>query len=260
VIPPTTNGRVLVTRHWPELVARLAAAGISAAEVPTIEVRPPLDPEPFDRALADLARYDWIVFTSANAVDAVRDRLTTLGLAMPDLTAASVGPATTAAALEAWPKLRVSVQPAVEFRGAALIQAFATATEHLSGRRVLLPVSDRAAETVERGLADRGAIVDRVVAYQTRTAVGSRELIQSELRLLPDVVAFASPSAVEGFMAAGGDAARGASAVVIGPTTGEAALAAGLTVVATADPATVEGMAEALIRAVRGSRRGRRSS
>jgi uroporphyrinogen-III synthase len=256
VIPAPTNGRVLVTRRWPELVARLSVAGISSAEVPTIEVRPPLDPEPFDRALAALPSYDWIVFTSANAVDAVLARLRTLGQVMPDVTAASVGPATTAAALEAWPELRVAVQPAVEFRGTALIQAFAA--EHLAGRRVLVPVSDRAAETVERGLAARGAIVDRVVAYQTRTAAGSREAILREMRLLPDAVAFASPSAVEGFMAAGGEAARGAPAVVIGPTTGEAALAAGLTVVATADPSTVEGMADAIARAVRASPRGRR--
>jgi uroporphyrinogen-III synthase len=256
VIPAPTNGRVLVTRRWPELVARLAVAGIASAEVPTIELRPPLDPEPFDRALGALATYDWIVFTSANAVEAVVARLSALGLAMPDVTAASVGPATTTAALEAWPDLRIAVQPAVEFRGTALIQAFGA--EHLGGRRVLLPVSDRAAETVERGLAARGAIVDRVVAYQTRTAAGSRELILRELRLLPDAVAFASPSAVEGFMAAGGEAARGAPAVVIGPTTGEAALAAGLTVVATADPSTVEGMAEAVGRAVRDSPRGRR--
>ena len=254
MIPAPTSGRVLVTRRWPELVARLAVAGISAAEVPTIEVRPPLDPEPFDRALARLAGYDWIVFTSANAVDAVHERLATLGLAMPDVTAASVGPATTTAALAAWPELRVAVQPAVEFRGTALLQAFAA--ENLAGRRVLLPVSDRAAETVEKGLAGRGAIVERVVAYQTRTAVGSRELILRELRLLPDAVAFASPSAVEGFMAAGGDAARGVPAVVIGPTTGEAALAAGLTVAATADPATVDGMAEAVVRALRASRKG----
>jgi uroporphyrinogen-III synthase len=250
-------GRVLVTRRWPELVARLAVAGITAAEVPTIEVRPPLDPEPFDRALRALEQYDWIVFTSASAVDAVLARLSEIGLAMPDVTAASVGPATTAAVLEAWPELRVAVQPAVEFRGTALIQAFAA--EHLAGRRVLLPVSDRAAETVERGLAARGAIVERVVAYQTRTAVGCRDLLLRELRLRPSAVAFASPSAVEGFLAASGDEGRAVPAVVIGPTTGEAAAAAGLDVVATAVPATVEGMAEALARVLRAPSGGRRS-
>jgi uroporphyrinogen-III synthase len=251
-------GRVLVTRRWPELVARLAVAGITAAEVPTIELRPPLDPEPFDRALSALEQYDWIVFTSANAVDAVQSRLAALGLAMPDVTAASVGPATTAAVREAWPELRVAVQPAVEFRGTALIQAFAA--EHLAGRRVLLPVSDRAAETVERGLAARGAIVDRVVAYQTRTAAGSRELLLRELRLGPSAVVFASPSAVEGFLAVGGGGGGSVPAVVIGPTTGEAAAAAGLEVAATADPATVEGMAEAVARVLRSSPGGGRRS
>lgn len=241
--------RVLITKRWPELVAGLAAAGIAAAEVPTIELRPPIDPQPIDRALGDLGRYDWLVFTSAHAVEAVLMRMTALGVSMPlRVIAASVGPVTTAAILAAWPDMRVGVEPHVGFRGTALVQAFAG--QDLVGRRVLLPVSDRAAETVERGLAARGAVVDRVVAYQTGAASGMRDQLLGELGLSPDAVAFASPSAVEAFVAAVGALATRVPAVVIGPTTAEAARTAGLTVLATAEPSTVAGMVEAIARAL----------
>jgi uroporphyrinogen-III synthase len=243
--------RVLITKRWPELVSGLAAAGIIAAEVPTIEVKPPVDPEPIDRALRRLGDYDWLVFTSANAVEAVLTRMTELGLTMPEMvSAASVGPVTTAAVLAAWPRLRVAVQPDIEFRGTALVHAFAG--QDLVGRRILLPVSDRAPETVERGLAARGAVVDRVVAYQTGAAPGTRERLLVELGLDPDAVAFASPSAVEAFIAAVGARARRIGAVAIGPTTAEAARTAGLTVIATAEPSTVAGMVEAIQRALDG--------
>jgi uroporphyrinogen-III synthase len=241
VSAPRAGARVLITRRWPELAATLAAAGITAAEVPTIEVRPPVDPAPLDRALAELGRYRWLVFTSVNAVEAVLTRMAALGVSMPlGLTAASVGPVTTAAIRAAWPDLRVGVEPHVGFRGTALVDAFAG--QDLADRRVLLPVSDRAAETVERGLAARGATVDRVVAYQTVPASESRDRLLEELALGPDAVTFASPSAVEAFVAAVGAAATQVPAVVIGPTTAEAARLAGLTVLATAEPATVAGM------------------
>jgi uroporphyrinogen-III synthase len=244
--------RVLITKRWPELVAALAAAGITAAEVPTIEVKPPVDPEPIDRALRGLGGYDWLVFTSAHAVEAVLARMTELGLIMPEgVAAASVGPVTTAAILAAWPDLSVAVQPDVEFRGTALVHAFAG--RDLVRRRILLPVSDRAPETVERGLAARGAVVDRVVAYQTGAASGTRDRLLGELGLDPDAVAFASPSAVEAFVAAVGAGASRIRAVVIGPTTAEAARTAGLTVLATAEPSTVAGMVEAVARAIRPS-------
>ncbi len=65
-----------------------------------------------------------------------------------------------------------------------------------------------------------------------------------------DIVVFASPSAVEGFLAAAGEAGREVRAAVIGPTTAEAARAAGLTVVAEADPSTLDGLADAIASAL----------
>jgi uroporphyrinogen-III synthase len=241
--------RVLVTRRWPELMTRLASLGAIAFEAPLIELRPPSHRGPLDEALRGLARYEWLVFTSANAVEAVSRRMAALGVGLPaGLSLGSVGPATTLAVQAAWPGARVSVEPAADFRAAGLVAAFAAAAVH--GRRVLLPVSDRAAETVSRGLAERGAVVDRVVAYRTVSADGGQSLAEI-LRGGVDVAVFASPSAVEAFAAFAGEDGRAVPAAVIGPTTAEAARAAGLTVLAVAQPATVEGLLTALAQAWR---------
>ena len=241
--------RVLVTRHWPELMTGLASLGAIASEVPLIELRPPSDPRPLDAALGDLGRYDWMVFTSANAVEAVSTRMAALAVALPaGVSLASVGPATTEAVRAAWPGTRVEIEPAADFRGAGLVSALAPAVR--KGQRVLLPVSDRAAETVSRGLTARGALVDRVVAYRTVSADGGQALAQM-LRDGVDAAVLASPSAVEAFAAFAGEEGRAVPAAVIGPTTAEAARTAGLTVLAIAEPSTAEGMLAALAAAWR---------
>ena len=240
--------RVLVTRRWPELMAALAAEGAIAYEVPLVEVRPPSDPGPLDDALRGLGRHQWVVFTSANAVEAVAARMTALGVTLEaGIRLASVGPATTEAIDRAWPGTEVVIAPATDFRGAGLVTAFAS--EPLDGKRILLPVSDRAAETVERGLSGRGACIDRVIAY--RTVATSGEGLGERLDAGVDVAVFASPSAVEAFVGAAGAPARAVPAAVIGPTTAEAARAAGLTVLAVAQPSTVEGLLAALASAWR---------
>ena len=238
--------RVLVTRRWPELVAALSAAGADVAEVPALELAPPEDPAPLDDALRGLARYAWIVFTSASAVEAVATRMTALGLSMPAVRMASVGPATTRAISAAWPGARIEVQPADQFRGEELVKAFAG--QAVAGRKVFLPVSDRAADTVARGLAALGAQADRIVAYRT-VGSGSSDRLRGELGKGADAAVFASPSAVEAFLLAAGEAGRQVPAVAIGPTTAAAACAAGLELLATAKAPTAEGVMEALVRA-----------
>ncbi|HUG52796.1 MAG TPA: uroporphyrinogen-III synthase [Vicinamibacteria bacterium] len=240
--------RIVLTRRWPELVAALEATGAAVTEVPAIVVTPPADPEPLEAALLALESYDWLVFTSANAVEAVRARLEPRGAGIPRrVRLASVGPATTRAVGEAWPGTAVSVQPPADFKGESLVGAFAG--HDLAGRRVLLPVSDRAADTVARGLALLGAQVDRVVAYRT-VARADADRVQGELRRGVDALVFASPSAVAGVLEAAGDLARQVPAVAIGPTTAEAVRTAGLSLLATAEASTVEGVVAALAHAL----------
>ena len=246
---PLAGRRVLLTRRWPDLARRIAGLGGDAIEVPVIDVRALTDPAALDGRLRDLAAYDWLVFTSASAVEAVAARLQALGAARPDaVRLASVGPATSHAIAAAGPEALVALQPDGDFRGASLVEAFAR--EDMQGQRVLLPVSDRALDVVERGLAARGARVDRIVAYRTVAAPAGDLRREAESGI--DVTVFASPSAVEAFCGALGGSAAGCPAVAIGPTTEEAARAAGLSVRAVAEAADADGVARALVAAIGG--------
>jgi len=249
-VGPLDGRRIVVTRRPGQasaLVALLEERGAAVVEVPAIEVAPAPDPRPLDEALENLGRYEWIVFTSTNTVNAVLGRLTVLGLE-PRLAArgpkvAAVGPATTAALRQAFPEDRVALAPEASFRGAAMAEAFAR--RGIAGARVLLPASARARPDLPAALREAGATVDVVVAYATVEPPDLAERVAAALSGGFDLVAFASPSAVESFAHAAGERANGLPAVVIGPTTAEAARGAGFDVRGVAQPSTAEGLAAA---------------
>lgn len=249
---PLHGRRILVTRR-PEQSSGLAGAlrerGATVIEVALIAVAPPLDPAPLDAALRRLEDYDWIAFTSANAVRAVADRVRTLGLTPRFPRGASVGPATTEAIDESLPACAVEMEPLADFRAEGLLSAFRD--EQIRGRRFLLPVSDKAREVLADGLAARGAAaVDRVVAYRTVVPSHAGPALGSALAAGIDVVTFASPSAVESFVELA-PAGRGDLRVaVIGPVTEARARALGLHVIVVAEPSTAEGLADSLSRAL----------
>lgn len=242
----------MVTRRLGQsaaLVRALRERGAEVLEVPAIDVAPPEDARAFDAALLHLERYDWVAFTSANAVQAVRDRLDALGL--PPLTSrgpriASVGPSTTDAVRGAFPEGAVGLEPEGAFRAAGLVEAFTRIGG--DGVRVLVPASSLARDDLPLGLRNAGFEVEVVEAYRT---VEPPDLASSVGRCLDegfDAVTFASPSAVEGFAGAAQSRARGLVAAVIGPSTEAAALAAGFEVRAVAHPSTAEGLVAALER------------
>jgi uroporphyrinogen III methyltransferase / synthase len=245
--PVLAGRRIVVTRRREQagvLTAALVELGAEVLEVPLLEVVPPADEEPLRRALAELESYGWLVVTSANAVEAFAGALGRAGRSLPPhLRLASVGPATSAAVrlqLGAEP----SLEPASDFRAEGLLRAFEPVD--FTGDRVLLPVSDRARSVLAEGLGARGARVDVVVAYQTVTPPGAREALGRALGVGADLVALASPSAVEGLVAALGEAAAEVAVGVIGPVTEHAARAAGLSVRVVASPATARGLVDAI--------------
>jgi uroporphyrinogen-III synthase len=239
--------RVVVTRQKNQaggLVERLQAKGATVLEVPAIDIVPPKDIGPLDEALESLDRYDWVVLTSANTVNAVLSRLTVLGL-YPKLGSekrrvASVGPATTAALRSSFPEDRGVLEPKTDFRAAGLLDAFSK--ERLKGRRMLVPSSSEAREELASGLRGMGAVVEVVTAYSTIEPPGLGEAVGRCLEQGFDLALFASPSAVEAFARSAGDRAAGLPAAVIGPTTEAAARAAGLDVRGVASPATLEAL------------------
>jgi uroporphyrinogen-III synthase len=247
---PLAGRRIVVTRR-PEqsgrLCARLEQMGATVVELPLIEVVPPLDMAPLDTAVRGLDGYDWIVFTSANAVRSVSERITDLGLGERALTrrkVASIGPATTRALRGAFPGLVVSVE-ATQHDAESLLRELAAAAR---GLRFLVPTSDRARDVLPEGLRRAGGTVDVVTAYRTVAPAGLRERISECLRGGADLVTFASPSAVENFVAAAAEWVPRVRAAVIGPVTEEACRRAGIEVRVIAEPSTADGLATAIER------------
>ena len=240
------NGvRVLVTRAGGAagaLAELLAAEGALPVIAPTIEFEPPDDLAPLDQALRTAAEggFDWVVFATPRAVEAVQERLKVLGIETPLPTrAAGVGPSTVAAMEQLGQP--ADLVPDEEYSSAGLIAAFP-----LGEGSVLLPRADIAPADLEEGLRERGWVTERVVAYQTRHPAS---LPDEAKRLLDDgaidAVAFTSASTARGFARLAGRLAKPLYAC-IGPVTARAAKEAGFKVDAVAEPHTIEGLVEAL--------------
>jgi uroporphyrinogen-III synthase/uroporphyrinogen III methyltransferase/synthase len=231
--PPRLDRRtVVVTRSKggeDALAARLQELGAAVREIPSISFAPPADPGPLDRALADLASFDWAVFASATAVERTLERLRVLGLEPSGLAQrrlAAVGPAT------AQSLARVLREPDLvpaEAKGEALAAALAP---HVRGRKVLFPRPADGRPELLDGLVAAGANVVAAEAY--RTVPAAPEVVRPLAAWIRSgevhAVAFASPSAVKAVVAGLGRDAPLLGRVLlaaIGPSTGEALRQAG---------------------------------
>lgn len=246
---PLAGRRVLVTRSAGQsagLLERLRARGAEVVEVPMVRIAAPEDPRPFLDALRSLGADDWLLLTSANAVHALADAIRPGGVGLPaTLRLASAGPATTAAIRALLPGRGVEAEASEAFGALGLARALAAFD--VAGSRMLFPVSDRSPAALADVLRARGASVEVVLAYRTTVPEDGAARLRAALDAGIDAVTFASPSAVEAFALLGGAGCR-VPAVVIGPSTAAAAEAASITVAATADAATDEGLAAAVER------------
>ncbi len=236
--------RIVITRaaHQAEsLAAPLRDFGAEVIFLPVIAIGPPADPRPLREAARRAAEgeYDWIIFTSTNAVEAIAPLLPIC----PRI--AAIGPATRRAAEQhGFP---VTLTPE-QYNAESLVESFGR--ERLEGRRILIPSSAIARDTVPLTLANRGAHVDVVEAYRNvippDAAPRAAEVFRDPL---PHWVTFASPSAVNNLIELTGPRAlQTVKIAVIGPTTSECALQHGLTVTAEASPSTVEGLVQAIVK------------
>jgi uroporphyrinogen III methyltransferase / synthase len=245
---PLVGRRVLVTRPADQagaLTARLRQHGAEVEVVPMIRIGPPTDLESPRRALREFGAYDYVVFTSTNAVDAIT-RLSAeleLDLTGPSPLVFAVGPGSAAAAGRGG----LACQPLADESTA---EGLARALEAypMAGRRVLFPRSETGRETVPAALRRRGAYVDDVAVYLTSPDPDAPARLAEVLAGL-DVVSFASGSSVAGFGAAvppGWQRPPELRVAVIGPTTAAAARVAGLDPDIVADDQTSEGLADAI--------------
>jgi uroporphyrinogen III methyltransferase/synthase len=231
---PLFGKRVLVTRpreQATELVERLESRGAEAIEAPMIRIVPPEDYGPLDEVCARAGMFDWIVFSSANAVDALVARLLAGPLdlrALKGVKLCVVGPAT--AERLARHGLKVDVMPA-EYRAEAVVRALSE-TGDIRGLKVLLPRTDIGREVIADELRKQGADVTEIVAYRTLVTDPEREGEPDVYRMLLerriDVVTFTSASAVRSLVRVLGaepaaDLLRTTLVASIGPVTAEAA-------------------------------------
>ncbi|MBI2189676.1 MAG: uroporphyrinogen-III C-methyltransferase [Acidobacteria bacterium] len=257
-VRPLFGRRVLVTRppeQAGELVDRLTALGAEAIEAPVIRIAPPEDRGPLLAAAATPAAFDWIVFTSANAVDAFMQALVEGGrdvriLHGPKLCA--VGPGT--ADRLAHYGIKVDRIPD-EFRAEGVVKAIAGGGR-VDGLRVLLPRADIGREVIAGELRRGGAIVSDVVAYRTviedRLPERDPDVYGMLLQGRIDVVTFTSGSAVRGFARIFGaeqatDLLKQTVVAVIGPTTGEAARQLGIPVAVQPTTSTIPALVDAIV-------------
>ena len=255
---PLFGKRILVTRpkgQAPELVDQLEALGAETIEAPMIRILPPDDYAPLDEACAMASLFDWIVFTSANAVDAFMGRLLASPLDVralhgPQLCA--VGPAT--AERLAKYSLKVDLVP-TEYRGEGVSLAIAQAGP-IRGTKVLLPRADIGREVVANELRKQGAEVTEVVAYRTVATEPDREGDPDIYRLLLDrkidVVTFASASAVRTFVHVLGaepaaDLLRATVVATVGPVTAAAAHQFGIETTVMPEHYTIPALVDAIV-------------
>ncbi len=246
--------RILIPRtqdHAGPVVNLLRGHGAIPIEVATISVEPPRTPQQIDRAVHGLVsgRYEWIGFTSVNAVRAIREKLQEYGLdarSFAGLKVAAVGESTAAALIEFG--VRPDIVPTEDQTTSALLDEwppYDSLTDPIN--RVFLPRADIATDTLAAGLAELGWEVEDVTAYRTvRAAPPPAETREAIKTGGFDAVLFTSSSTVRNLVGIAGKPHHSTVVACIGPQTAKAAEEHGLRVDVLAETSTVAGLVAAL--------------
>jgi uroporphyrinogen III methyltransferase/synthase len=246
---PLSGKRIVVTRtrkQAGELSAQLRALGAHVFELPTIRIEPPGDLRAFAELVQYAHNYDWIVFTSANGVEAFFEiffKLYDDGREIGGARIAAIGPATAQRVKDF--HLHVDLQPD-EFVGEAVVREFQKqgGVENL---RILLVRAEKARDVLAKQLSGLGAIVDEGLAYrtvpETRDTTGARRHLLEEGA---DLITFTSSSTVENFLALGLPWPEGMQVASIGPITSKTARDHGLKIEIEARRHDIGGLVEAI--------------
>lgn len=228
-----------------ETTKLLVSRGAHVIAIPSIELHPPTDSAPFERALQNLDSYTWIAFTSANAVRWFAKRF----MKPNELRAkiAAVGPKT------AEELTRLSLSPHIVanvHRADSLAHAWLGAVSDPSREHVLFPRAEKGRDAFPEALIAAGAVVDTVAVY--RTAIpeeADRKNLLLEFDRGIDAILFSSPSTVLNLIELLGGTSRLVRVpclASIGPVTTEAAKGAGVNIHVTSSPSTFESLVDAV--------------
>lgn len=234
-----------------DMSERLVSHGAIPKEVPTIAVEPPRSPAQMERAVKGLVdgRYQWVVFTSTNAVRAVWEKFAEFGLdarAFSGVKIACVGEAT-AERVRAF-GINPELVPSGEQSSQGLLEDFPPYDDVFDPvDRILLPRADIATETLSEGLRERGWEIDDVTAYRTVRAAPppaeTREMIKTGGF---DAVCFTSSSTVRNLVGIAGKPHTRTIVACIGPKTAETATEFGLRVDVQPENASIPELVDAL--------------
>jgi uroporphyrinogen III methyltransferase/synthase len=251
---PLFGWKVLVPRTKEQAASlsdQLRSYGAVPHEVPTIAVEPPRTPQQMERAVKGLVtgRYEWIAFTSVNAVKAVREKFEEYGLdarAFAGIKVAAVGEQTAAALIDFG--VKPDLVPSGEQSAAGLLEDWPPYDPVFDPiDRVFLPRADIATETLVAGLIELGWEVDDVTAYRTVRASpppsDTREAIKGGGF---DAVLFTSSSTVRNLVGIAGKPHNVTVIACIGPATAKTAEEHGLRVDVLSPEPSVHKLAAAL--------------
>jgi len=251
---PLFGWRVLVPRTKDQAGATtelLHEFGAVSEVVPTISVEPPRTPQQMERAVRGLVtgRYEWVGFTSVNAVRAVREKFVEFGLdarAFAGLKVAAVG-GVTAKALREW-GIEPDLVPSGEQSAAGLLADWPPFDDVLDPiNRVFLPRADIATDTLVAGLQQIGWEVDDVTAYRTVRAAPPAAPVRDAIKSGRfDAVVFTSSSTVRNLVGIAGKPHPATVVACIGPATAKTAEEHGLRVDVLAPEANGRSLVEAL--------------
>ncbi len=249
--------RIVITRARSQagaLARTLAGKGAQVVDLPVIEIREPASWEPLDRAIQRLDEFDFVLLTSVNGVRSFLGRLALCGRPLADLERlqiGAIGPATAAELKHA--RVHVDVVPRV-YQAEGLLEILGQ--RDLTGKRFLIPRAKVARDLVPRILADHGAKVCVVEAYETvAPEIGTRE-IEEAFNPRPDLITFTSSSTVTNFIRLVGqdqlgEMLRGVAVASIGPITSQTARELGVEVTTEASESTIPGLVNAIVEHLR---------
>jgi uroporphyrinogen III methyltransferase/synthase len=250
---PLFGRRIAVTRaaqQAAELSERLRELGADVIEMPATQIAR-IDLVPLRAEIHRLSLYNWLIFTSKNAISIFWEQLLGGGKdarALAGLKVAAVGPATAGALLEHG--IAVDVIPN-RFVAEGLIEMLQS-RDDLGGAKMLYVTAEGARDVLPQALKDLGADVTKIEAYRSIVdGEGAEKLVREIEAGNVDLVTFTSASAVRGYVDAVGEAvALRVPAASIGPQTSDALREAGIEVKAQADESTLDSLASAVVSAL----------
>ncbi len=251
------NGRrIVVTRareQAGDLVRALEDRGAQAVLAPVIRIQPLENLGALRAALTGLSAYRWVVFTSQNAVQVVLDHMVAWGLTPRVFASTSIAAIGTATADALRQRGLIPALVPEEFVAEALAEALIRSSGGtLAGARVLIPSAEHAREALADSLRQHGAEVKNIAVYRTVPVQGDLRGLAADIRGgRIDAVTFTSSSTVRSFVdLVGHEAATSGQfvAATIGPITAGTARELGLREIMEAEPHTVPGLVESLVR------------